>query len=223
MLNIAAGFERPTAGRCLFRGQEVLAPEPTRGVVFQEHALFPWLTAAGNITFGPQAARVPKEKYEADLANLIRAVGLEGFEHSYPSELSGGMRQRVSIARALINDPQLLLMDEPFGALDAQTRSVMQELVLGIWQRSRRTVIFVTHDVEEAALLADRVIVLSPHPGRIKAEVEVPLGRPRTAETVLTNEFVAVKRAISGLVRQEDASTSRQETPMSGSSERLVG
>lgn len=203
LLNLVAGFERPTEGVVRFRGEEIAGPGTERGVVFQEHALFPWLTVLGNITFGPRARRLPSEVYLPRARELLAAVGLEGFAHSYPRELSGGMRQRVSIARALMNEPEVLLMDEPFASLDAQTRGLMQELLLRIWQAARRTVIFVTHDVEEATLLADRVIVMTARPGRIKTEITVAVPRPRTSDVVTTQTFVATKRQVTDLVRAE--------------------
>jgi ABC-type nitrate/sulfonate/bicarbonate transport system ATPase subunit len=201
LLNLAAGFERPTSGRVTFDGVEVAGPHHTRGVVFQDGALFPWLTALENVCYGPRIRGSASHK--AAGAEMLEAVGLSGFADRYPHELSGGMRQRVAIARALANEPELLLMDEPFGALDAQTRIVMQQLLLDIWQRDRRTVLFITHDIDEAILLGDRVVVMSARPGRIKQELRIELARPRRAGIDTDDDFIAVKRTIASALREE--------------------
>ena len=203
LLNMVAGFDRPTRGAVRFAGEEVVAPSPQRGVVFQEPALFPWLSVMDNVIFGPKTQRQPATEYRARAALIIDQVGLRGFEASYPAELSGGMRQRVGIARVLIMQPQVLLMDEPFGSLDAQTRSLMQELLLAVWERHHQTVLFVTHDVEEALLLADRVCVMTARPGRIKRNIEVNLPRPRDIEVTTTPEFNALRREVLALIREE--------------------
>ncbi|HWV90329.1 MAG TPA: ABC transporter ATP-binding protein, partial [Burkholderiales bacterium] len=156
LLNMVAGFDRPTRGSVKVEEEEIVDPSPRRCVVFQEPALFPWLTVMDNVVFGPKNRRQPAAEYRPRAAQIIEQVGLRGFEASYPAELSGGMRQRVGIARVLIMEPRVLLMDEPFGSLDAQTRSLMQELLLALWQRHQQTVLFITHDIEEALLLADR-------------------------------------------------------------------
>lgn len=203
LLNIAAGFEAPTEGRALYQGQPIRQPGPERAVVFQEPALFPWLTVLENLTFGPQVKGVPRGEYLPKAQEYLRLVGLEGFERHYPAELSGGMKQRVGIARVLIMEPALLLMDEPFGALDAQTRSLMQELLLRLWDQFHQTVLFITHDIEEALLLADTVYVMTARPGRIKRRLRVDLPRPRPVELVTSSEFNAYKREVMELIRDE--------------------
>jgi NitT/TauT family transport system ATP-binding protein len=169
-------------------------------MVFQTPALFPWFTVAQNIMLGARCRGVPRRDYERSASAFIAAVGLAGFEHHYPYQLSGGMRQRVSIARALLGRPDVLLLDEPFGALDAQTRLSMQELLLRIWDRFRPTIVFVTHDVEEAVFLASRVLLMSARPGRIREELAVTLPRPRSFEVLTTEEFVLIKKHLLSLV-----------------------
>ena len=203
LLNMVAGFDRPTRGSVRVEGEEILQPSPRRCVVFQEPALFPWLTVMDNVVFGPRTQRQPAAEYRARAEQIIDQVGLRGFEASYPAELSGGMRQRVGIARVLIMEPRVLLMDEPFGSLDAQTRSLMQELLLGLWQRHQQTVLFITHDIEEALLLADRVCVMTARPGRIKKSIPVPMPRPRAMEVTLSPEFNALRREVLALIREE--------------------
>ena len=203
LLNMVAGFDLPTRGSVKVAGEEILAPAPTRGVVFQEPALFPWLTVMDNVVFGPKTRGQSAADYRARAAQIIEAVGLSGFEASYPAELSGGMRQRVGIARVLIMEPRVLLMDEPFGSLDAQTRSLMQELLLALWQRHQQTVLFITHDIEEAVLLADRVCVMTARPGRIKKSIDVGMPRPRSIELTTSPEFNALRREVLELIRQE--------------------
>jgi ABC-type nitrate/sulfonate/bicarbonate transport system ATPase subunit len=203
LLNLLAGFETPTDGGVLLDGRPVRGPAPDRGVVFQEAALFPWLTVMGNVCYGPQRRGIARDVYVPAARALLAQVGLGRFGDSYPHELSGGMRQRTAIARALVNDPEVLLLDEPFGALDAQTRSLMQELLLDVWERQQRTVLFVTHDVEEAVFMADRVIVMSRPPGRIMADIPIDLPRPRSFEVLTTPAFTDFKRAVLALVRQE--------------------
>ncbi len=203
LLNLLAGFESASAGAVLLDGQPVQGPSPARGVVFQEAALFPWLSVLGNVCYGPRRRGLPRTTYLPAARALLEQVGLTRFADHYPPELSGGMRQRTAIARALVNDPEVLLMDEPFGALDAQTRSMMQELLLTIWERDQRTVLFVTHDVEEAVFMADRVIVMSRPPGRIMADIAIELPRPRHFDIVTDPAFAAYKREVLALVRQE--------------------
>lgn len=187
LLNLIAGFLEPTGGSIEIGGKEITAPGTDRGVVFQDANLFPWLTVGKNIAFGPSMnPRLNKNQIADKVDIYLDRVGLSEFKNHLPMELSGGMRQRVSLARVLINDPPILLMDEPFGALDAQTRIIMQELLLELWERDRKTVIFVTHDIDEALLLADRIYVMTTRPGRIHDSVEVPLSRPRSYE--MTNE-----------------------------------
>ena len=203
LLNMVAGFDHPTRGSVKVEGEAIAQPSPRRCVVFQEPALFPWLTVMDNVVFGPKNRGQPAADYRPRAAQIIEQVGLRGFEASYPAELSGGMRQRVGIARVLIMEPRVLLMDEPFGSLDAQTRSLMQELLLGLWQRHQQTVLFITHDIEEALLLADRVCVMTARPGRIKKSIPVPMPRPRSIELTLSPEFNALRREVLDLIREE--------------------
>lgn len=179
LLNMIAGLLRPSSGDVLVNGAAVKGPGPDRGMVFQNAALFPWLTAIQNIEFGPQSQNMPKNERQQLSQELIELVHLTGFEHKYPRELSGGMGQRVAIARALAVDPDILLMDEPFGALDELTRAEMQDELLRIWEARKKTVVFITHSIFEALYLSDRIIVLSPHPGRIRMEMQVDMPRPR--------------------------------------------
>ncbi|HMN86933.1 MAG TPA: ABC transporter ATP-binding protein [Bauldia sp.] len=203
LLRMVAGLQHPTSGTISLDGKAVTAPGKERGMVFQSYTLFPWLTVRKNVAFGPSLAGVPEEKRLRDAEEFIRLVGLTGFEDAYPRQLSGGMMQRVALARALANDPAVLLMDEPFGALDSQTRSLMQELLLSVWEVSHKTVLFVTHDVDEAILLGDRVFVMTAQPGRIKAEVPIELERPRHLESSTSAEFIAYKRRIHALIKTE--------------------
>ena len=203
LLNMVAGFDRPTRGQVLVHAAPVAGPDPRRGVVFQEPALFPWYTVLDNVTFGPRTRRVARADYGPKIAALLEQVGLTGFEHHYPAELSGGMRQRVAIARVLVMEPEVLLMDEPFGSLDAQTRLVMQELLLAMWERHHQTVLFITHDIEEALLLADSVSVMTARPGRIKKRLAVELPRPRTLELTTSAVFNELKREVLALIREE--------------------
>jgi NitT/TauT family transport system ATP-binding protein len=203
LLNMIAGFDRPTRGHVLFNGAPVAGPSPRRAVVFQEPALFPWYTVLDNVTFGPKTLRVPTAVYRPTVERYLEQVGLKGFESHYPSELSGGMKQRVGLARVLVMEPEVLLMDEPFGSLDAQTRSLMQELLLSVWERQHQTVLFITHDVEEALLLADSVSVMTARPGRIKKRLAVELARPRSLETTTSPVFNDLKREVLALIREE--------------------
>ncbi len=183
LLNLIAGLLKPTAGEILIDDRPIAGPGPDRGMVFQSSALFPWLTTIENIEFGPRNQGVDKKTRRGQAQELIQLVRLEGFEKKYPHELSGGMQQRVAIARALAMDPDILLMDEPFGALDELTRAEMQQELLRIWEARKKTVIFITHSITEALFLSDRVVVLSPHPGRLRKEVGVDLARPRQRTT----------------------------------------
>jgi ABC-type nitrate/sulfonate/bicarbonate transport system ATPase subunit len=196
LLRIVAGLEKPTTGRVLLDGQPVAGPGPDRGMVFQSYTLFPWLTVEQNILFGSRAT--PERAKQ-----LIGRVGLRGFERHYPKMLSGGMQQRTALARALANDPKILLLDEPFGALDNQTRALMQELLLGIWEADRKTVLFVTHDIDEAIFMANRVAVLSARPGRIKADVRIELPHPRHYTMKTTPAFSAYKAQLTEEIRTE--------------------
>ncbi len=203
VLNLIAGFLPPTHGQVQANGAEVVAPGPERGVVFQDANLFPWLTVWKNVTYGPRMRGVAKSVYEPRAREQIAQVGLGGFEEHLPLELSGGMQQRVAIARVLVNEADVLLMDEPFGALDAQTRMIMQELVLQLWEGERKTVLFITHDIEEAILLADRILIMSARPGRIKRVVNVELPRPRGYETTTSTAFTELKGEVLALIREE--------------------
>ena len=203
LLNMVAGFDRPTRGQVLVNGAPVEAPHPSRAVVFQEAALFPWYTVWDNVCFGPRTIGISPALYRPKVEAYLEQVGLRGFERHYPAELSGGMKQRVGIARVLVMEPEVLLMDEPFGSLDAQTRSVMQELLLAVWERHHQTVLFITHDIEEALLLADSVSVMTARPGRIKKRLVVDLPRPRSLEVTTSPVFNAMKREVLGLIREE--------------------
>ena len=202
LLYLVGGFLPTEAGHILVEGKPVAAPGPDRGIVFQHFALFPWKTVRGNILYGLERQGLPRAEREKRAQSFINLVGLRGFEESYPSQLSGGMKQRTAIARTLAFDPSILLMDEPFGALDAQTRSLMQTELLGIWERTRKTVIFVTHDVQEAVYLADRVAVMSARPGRIKTIVETRFDK-RDPDLVKTKAFVDKVDELWNLVREE--------------------
>jgi ABC-type nitrate/sulfonate/bicarbonate transport system ATPase subunit len=179
LLNVVAGLVAPSSGEVRIDGRPVTGPGGGKGMVFQQHALFPWLTALGNIEFGCKSRGVPREERRAIAAQLIELVGLRGAEGKYPIELSGGMQQRVAIARALALDPEILLMDEPFGALDELTRIEMQDELLRVWSSRKKTVVFVTHSIWEALALSDRVVVLGGRPGRIRLDLAVPVARPR--------------------------------------------
>src|SRR5690606_13273592 len=203
LLNSIAGFVPPTEGVVLVDGKPVKAPGPERGMVFQQHSLFPWKKVLDNVAFGPLMAGVSKAEAEQTARNFLEIVGLSAFADRYPATLSGGMQQRVGIARALANNPSVLLMDEPFGALDAQTRSMMQENLLELWGRFRNTVVFVTPDIDEAVFLSDRVVVMSASRGRIIADIPVGLPRPRDPEIVTNHEFLEVKKHCLELIRQE--------------------
>jgi NitT/TauT family transport system ATP-binding protein len=203
LLRLIAGLERPTAGAITQGGRPITGPSAARGMVFQSYTLFPWLTVRRNVEFGLELKRVPAAERRKIAQGFIRQVGLEGFEDAYPDQLSGGMRQRAALARALANDPEVLLMDEPFGALDSQTRALMQEMLLGIWEESHKTVLFVTHDIDEALFLGDVVYVMSARPGRIKEEIAVDIPRPRSLEVLTAPAFTALKRKVLGLIREE--------------------
>ncbi|MBN2734848.1 MAG: ABC transporter ATP-binding protein [Methanomicrobiaceae archaeon] len=197
LLRIVAGLDTPSSGVALLAGNEILGPDPERGMVFQEYSLFPWLSVIDNIEFGLEMKGVSKKARSETSEKYLELVGLKQFAGSFPHELSGGMRQRVAIARALANDPKVLLMDEPFGALDAQTRNMMQKELLEIWRRAKKTVIFVTHSVDEAVFLADRIIIMSPRPGKIKeiVAVDIPRCRERTAP-----EFANLRKYVLSLM-----------------------
>jgi len=203
LLRIVAGLDRPTAGEVVLDGRPITGPGPDRGMVFQSYTLFPWLTVEDNIAFGLREKGMAASDTRDIVARYIERVGLKGFEQHWPKQLSGGMQQRTAIARALANDPKMLLLDEPFGALDNQTRSLMQELLLGIWERERKTVLFVTHDIEEAIFMASRVVVMSARPGRIKAEFAVDLPHPRPYTLRTAPSFVELKQRLIDEIRVE--------------------
>ena len=203
LLDIIAGLKEATSGRCLLNGTQVDGPGADRGMVFQNYSLFPWLTVRKNVEFGLSLKRT-NEKQRLERARFyVNAVGLGSFENAYPNQLSGGMKQRVAIARALANDPEVLLMDEPFGALDSQTRAVMQQLLLGIWEKDQKTVLFVTHDIDEAIFLGDTVYVMSGRPGRFIDTVSVELPRPRDYALTTSEPFIVLKRRIQGNLHAE--------------------
>lgn len=203
LLNIAAGFVQPSSGTVLIDGKPIERPGADRGVVFQQYSLFPWLTVRQNVEFGLRMQNMPSGPRETAARTLLGLAGLLAFENHYPDQLSGGMKQRVGIVRALATSPQVLLMDEPFGALDAQTRVVMQEILTNMWQQFRISVLFITHDIEEAIFLSDKVYVMTARPGRIKAEIAVPLARPRTAEMTASAEFTGMVQRLRSLIRAE--------------------
>ncbi|MEM9949838.1 MAG: ABC transporter ATP-binding protein [Cyanobacteria bacterium P01_D01_bin.36] len=203
LLNIIAGFIRPTAGYVMVDKQQVTKPGADRGFVFQQYSLLPWKTTFQNVELGLKIKGLPKAEREDMVGEYLNLVGLAKYRDAYPSELSGGMKQRASIIRALVNSPSVLLMDEPFAALDAQTRHMMQELLLNVWQTLKTTIIFVTHDIEEAVFLADRIFVMGVQPGRIKAELKVSLPRPRQLDDMLTPDFTQTSREVFDLIREE--------------------
>jgi ABC-type nitrate/sulfonate/bicarbonate transport system ATPase subunit len=202
LLRLIAGLDRANAGEVLVNGQAVHGPGKDRGMVFQKYTSFPWLTVAGNIAYGLKINGVPEQQRKDTVAQLVQAVGLSGFENSYPETLSGGMQQRVAIARTLAVRPGVILMDEPFGALDAQTRSEMQQLLLKVWDETASTILFVTHDVEEAIYLADRIFIMSAHPGTIVEDVQVPFDRPRDLSLKQRNEFHDLQNYVLGRLRR---------------------
>ncbi|MEM4156627.1 MAG: ABC transporter ATP-binding protein [Archaeoglobaceae archaeon] len=198
LLRVIAGLEKQDEGEILLRGKSITGPGQDRSMVFQDYALFPWRTVLGNVLFGLEIRKIPKVEALEKAKKFIKLVGLEGFENSYPHELSGGMRQRVAIARALVCEPEILLMDEPLSALDAQTRNVMQSELVRIWQETRKTIIYVTHNIEEAVYLADRIAVLSRRPAKLLDLVEVELERPRNR---FSKEFIELRARIFNLIQ----------------------
>ncbi|MDX2290274.1 MAG: ABC transporter ATP-binding protein [Hyphomicrobiaceae bacterium] len=203
LLNSVAGYVSPSSGSVTIDGEAIDGPGPDRGMVFQQYSLFPWKTVRENVAFGPRILGRGDPTPEATADTFIDMVGLTKFAKRYPSELSGGMQQRVGIARALANYPRVLLMDEPFGALDSQTRHVMQESLLKIWNEFRITVLFVTHDIDEAVFLGDRVLVMSASPGRIIADIPVDLPRPRHADMAVEGRFIRLKKLCHDKIRME--------------------
>ena len=203
LLRIVAGLDHPTSGQVLLDGQPVDGPGADRGMVFQSYTLFPWLNIEQNIRFGLRERGMSEAMQKERADYFIAKVGLRGFEQHFPKQLSGGMQQRTAIARALANDPKILLMDEPFGALDNQTRVLMQELLLGIWEAEQKTVLFVTHDIDEAIFMANRVAVFSARPGRIKTEIKVNLPHPRHYTIKTSPEFMNLKALLTEEIRAE--------------------
>lgn len=203
LLNILAGLDSPTSGEVYVDGNLVEGPGPERGVVFQQYALFPWLTVEKNIEFGLKLKGLPQSEIKERVEKYLEVVGLNEFAKSYPKELSGGMKQRVAIARAYAVNPEVLLMDEPFGALDAQTRTQLQQELLDTWEKEQKTCFFITHDVEEAIILATKVIIMSARPGRIKSIIDVNIPYPRNQETKMTREFIELKNEIWAQVYHE--------------------
>jgi NitT/TauT family transport system ATP-binding protein len=202
LLRLIAGLDHADSGEILVNDQPVHSPGKDRGMVFQKYTSFPWLSVADNIGYGLKINGVAAEKRKETVAELVRAVGLSGFEGSYPETLSGGMQQRVAIARTLALRPSVILMDEPFGALDAQTRSEMQQLLLRVWDETASTILFVTHDVEEAIFLADKIFIMSAHPGTIVEDVQVPFDRPRDLSLKQRNEFHELQNYVLGCLRR---------------------
>jgi ABC-type nitrate/sulfonate/bicarbonate transport system ATPase subunit len=203
LLRIVAGLDRQTAGEVLLDGQRIDGPGADRGMVFQSYTLFPWLSVRDNVCFGLVERGLPRAQQLEIADAFLNKVGLRGFEHHFPKQLSGGMQQRVAIARALANGPRMLLMDEPFGALDHQTRELMQELLLGIWEAERKTVLFVTHDIDEAVFMGNRVVVMSARPGRIKLDRRVDIPHPRHYSVKTTPAFMELKAELTEQVRVE--------------------
>jgi NitT/TauT family transport system ATP-binding protein len=206
LLRLIAGLDKPDSGEVLVNEQPVHGPGKERGMVFQKYTSFPWLTVADNIAYGLKINGVPAETRKHVVEQLIQSVGLSGFEKAYPDTLSGGMQQRVAIARTLALRPAVILMDEPFGALDAQTRSEMQQLLLRVWQETASTILFVTHDVEEAIYLADRIFIMSAHPGTIVEDIQVPFDRPRDLDLKQRNEFHELQNYVLGRLRRAPGS-----------------
>lgn len=205
LLGALAGHLRPSGGTILVDGQPLRGPDPERGLVFQQHTLFPWKKVIDNVAFGLKMKGIARDERHRCACELLELVGLAGFEQHYPFQLSGGMQQRVEIARVLINHPKVMLMDEPFGALDAQTRMMMQQLLLEVWERIKTTIVFITHDIDEALFLADRIFIMSPRPGRIIEQTTLEFVRPRNAELVTSDRFIQLKRHCLELLHPHSA------------------
>jgi NitT/TauT family transport system ATP-binding protein len=202
-LNLMAGFLHPSSGALLLEGQPIRGVEPRCGMIFQNYALFPWMTVLDNVGFGPRLKGASRRERRERARRWISLVGLEGFEHAYPGELSGGMQQRVALSRALANDPEVLLCDEPFAALDAMTRQILQQELLRVVAETGKTVLFITHSIDEALILSDRLIVMSARPGRVKVSYDNDLPRPRSMDVQLTDRFLELKREVWDLVQEE--------------------
>jgi NitT/TauT family transport system ATP-binding protein len=211
LMNTVAGFVKQTSGSVTMDGEKIKKPGPDRGMVFQQHSLFPWKTVLQNVAFGPKMSGHSSVEAERAARTLLEMVGLSAYANRYPAILSGGMKQRVGIARALANYPNVLLMDEPFGALDAQTRAMMQESLLNIWNEFGITVIFVTHDIDEAVFLADRIVVMSASPGRIIEDIQVDIARPRSPDIITTPEYIDIKKHCLDVIRQESMRAFEQQ------------
>ncbi len=214
LIRIIAGLETPTTGEALLQGESIDGPCSQRGMVFQSYTLFPWLTVLRNVMFGLEATGHSPVTAESEARQWIELVGLKKFENAYPDQLSGGMKQRVAIARALANEPRVLLMDEPFGALDAHTRADMQSYLLQIWRNVDVTILFVTHDLDEAIYLADRILVLSPNPGQVQEFIENPVPRPRSPEQFSSPEFLATKEHVENLIHPPEARSEPVNLPI---------
>jgi len=214
LIRILAGLESKTSGQVLLDGNEVTQPGPDRGMVFQGYTLFPWLTVKRNVMFGLEVAGRGKSTADEEARQWIDLVGLSKFENSYPHQLSGGMKQRVAIARALANQPRILLMDEPFGALDAQTRAKMQSYLMEIWKNIDITIVFITHDLDEAIFLADRILVLKAHPGEVQELIEVPVPQPRSSDQLLSPEFLATKKRLEQLIHPAESDSEANDDHM---------
>jgi NitT/TauT family transport system ATP-binding protein len=211
LLSIAAGLVTPTEGEVLVDGTPASEPGADRGMVFQSYSLYPWLSVRRNIEFGLEIKRTPKEERHRQSSELIHLMKLDGFADAFPKALSGGMKQRAAIARAIANDPQILLMDEPFGALDALTRQVMQEMLTDIWQRYRKTVLFVTHDIDEAIFLGDVIYIMTNRPGRIRTTLQVDLPRPRNFDMVSAPHFAELRNQVVGVIHEESVKAVESE------------
>jgi NitT/TauT family transport system ATP-binding protein len=216
LLSIVAGFMKPSSGSATVDGAEIVKPGSDRGVVFQQYSLFPWLTVKKNVEFGLKMRGEHKATREAKARTLLGLAGLLAFENHYPDQLSGGMKQRIGIVRALATSPQVLLMDEPFGALDTQTRVVMGQILTNMWQQFRISVFFITHDIEEAVFLSDRVYVMTARPGRIKAEIKIDLPRPRMAEMSDSQRFMDLTHELKELIREESLAAMSSELGAAG-------
>ncbi len=203
LLKIVAGLERPSSGKVLLDGREIREPGADRGMVFQSYTLYPWLTVKDNIAFGLRLKKTSKKEIDEIVTYYLEKVGLAGFDAYYPKALSGGMKQRVAIARAMANNPEILLLDEPFGALDAQTRVIMQELLLQLMEETKMTVLFVTHDIDEAIYLGDTVYIMTARPGRIKEEVKVDVPHPRSPDIKMSPMFLELKKKVVKSIREE--------------------
>jgi NitT/TauT family transport system ATP-binding protein len=203
LLNAVAGFLKPTSGKVTVDGERVSGPSADRGMVFQQYSLFPWKTVRQNVEFGLKMKGIERYRREQAARTLLGIAGLSQFENRYPDSLSGGMKQRVGIVRALATGPKVLLLDEPFGALDAQTRLIMQQVLTNMWQNLKISVLFVTHDIDEAIFLSDRVYCMTARPGTVKAEIAIPLERPRRQSIMMSTEFLALRRGLMSLIREE--------------------